>query len=53
LIGFKEFLEKINEASTVYELNQVKKIKGEKKYFRYKFGDYRWVLNWKVMRFLS
>lgn len=41
LIDFKKFLEKINEVSTVYELNQVNKIKGEKKYFRYRFGDYR------------
>ena len=41
LMGFKEFLEEIKKASKVYDLNQVKKIKGGKNYYRYKYGDYR------------
>ena len=41
LIQVKKFLEEVKEASSVQELNRIKKIKGERNYYRYRFGDYR------------
>lgn len=41
LIQFRKFLEKIKQVSSLEELENIKKIKGERKYYRYRFGDYR------------
>jgi mRNA interferase RelE/StbE len=41
LIRFKEFLKEIADAPSLLDINGIKKIKGEKNYYRYKFGDYR------------
>ena len=41
LIQLREFLEKVKEASSINELSGIKKIKGERVYYRYRAGDYR------------
>jgi mRNA interferase RelE/StbE len=41
LIRLREFLEKVKEASSINELSGIKKIKGERVYYRYRAGDYR------------
>jgi len=41
LIQIKKFLEEVKTASSVQELNGIKKIKGERYYYRHRFGDYR------------
>ena len=40
-IQFREFLKEVGEASSLNDLSGIKKIKGERVYFRYRLGDYR------------
>jgi len=41
LIQLKNFLIDINAAATVNDLSGIKKLRGEKDYYRYRIGEYR------------
>jgi mRNA interferase RelE/StbE len=41
LLQFKNFLLEIKEVTSINELSGIKKIKGERFYYRYRIGDYR------------
>jgi mRNA interferase RelE/StbE len=45
--NIEKVLEQVGGASSLSEIRQVKKLKGEKNYFRIRLGDYRIGFDWK------
>jgi mRNA interferase RelE/StbE len=45
--NIEKALEQVGGASSLSEIRQVKKLKGEKNYFRIRLGDYRIGFDWK------
>jgi mRNA-degrading endonuclease RelE of RelBE toxin-antitoxin system len=41
LIQFKKLLQELKRVPSIHELTGIKKMKGERNYYRYRVGDYR------------